>query len=128
MGWKLGFSWSNKPSNGFRCWKKEKERGLCWSKSSLARSKEVCSYILFLSLVTNLITKCSNVSFFSSSLFVASFSFLYIILTSRSHFTHVYWRVGVDTCPICTFHQSPCSCKAKTYYSSITSTLMRPES
>ena len=73
----MGFSWSNKPSNGFRCWKKEKERGLCWSKSSLARSEEVYSYILFLSLVTNLITECSRVSFLTPRLFVASFSFLY---------------------------------------------------
>ena len=54
---------------------------------------------------------------------------LYTPLLSRSYFTRVYWRVGVDTCPICTFHQFPCSsCKAETYCSSITSTLIRPES
>ena len=53
----------------------------------------------------------------------------YTILPSRSHFTRVYQRVGVDTCPICTFHQSPCSsCKAETHCSGITSTLIRPES
>ena len=53
----------------------------------------------------------------------------YIILTSRSHFTRVYLRVGVDTCLICTFHQSSCnSCKAETHCSGITSTLMQPES
>ena len=56
---------------------KEKKRGLCWSKSSSARSEEVYSYILFLSLVTNLITECSRVSFLTPRLFVASFSFLY---------------------------------------------------
>ena len=54
---------------------------------------------------------------------------LYTPLLSRSYFTRVYWRVGVDTYPICTFHQSPCSnCKAKTHCSGITSTLIRPES
>ena len=53
----------------------------------------------------------------------------YTLFLSRSYFTHVYWRVRVDTCPICTFHQSPCSsCKAETHCSGITSTLMQPES
>ena len=57
-----------------------------------------------------------------------SFPF-YTPLLSHSYFTRGYWRVGVDTCPICNFHQSPCSsCKAKTHCSGIISTLMRPES
>ena len=64
----------------------------------------------------------------SSPVLVFLFPF-YTLLLSRSYFTHVYWRVGVDTCPICTFHQSPCSsCKAETHYSGITSTLMQLES
>ena len=48
---------------------------------------------------------------------------------SHSYSTRVYWRVGVDTCHICSSYQSPCSsCKAETHCSSITSTLMRPKS
>ena len=54
---------------------------------------------------------------------------LYTPLLSCSYFTCVYWRVGVDTCPICNFHQSPCStCKAETHCSGITFTLMQLES
>ena len=54
---------------------------------------------------------------------------LYTPLLSRSYFTRVYWRVGVDTCPISTFHQSPCSnCTTEAHCSGITSTLMQPES
>ena len=64
----------------------------------------------------------------SSPVLVFLFPF-YTLLLSRSYFTRVYWRVGVDTCPIYTFHQSLCSsCKAETHCSDITSTLMRPES
>ena len=96
----------------------KKEKGLCWNKSSSARSKEVCSYILFSVYIQIFI------------LFVPLFLFpFYTVLHSRSYFTHVYWRVGVDTCPIFTFHQSPCSsCKAETHCSGITSILMQPES
>ena len=64
-----------------------KGKGLCWSKSSSARFEEVYSYILFLSLITNLITKCSRLSLsLSPLLFVASSSF-YIIppLIPTSH-------------------------------------------
>ena len=72
---------------------------------------------------------CFSVQLQISSSPIPVFLFLfYTFLSSCSYFTRVYWRVGVDTCPICTFHQSPCSCKAKTYCSNITSTLMRPES
>ena len=96
----------------------KKEKGLCWNKSSSARSEEVCSYILFSVYIQIFI------------LFVPLFLFpFYTVLHSRSYFTHVYWRVGVDTCPIFTFHQSPCSsCKAETHCSGITSILMQPES
>ena len=96
----------------------KKEKGLCWNKSSSERSEEVCSYILFSVYIQIFI------------LFVPLFLFpFYTVLHSRSYFTHVYWRVGVDTCPIFTFHQSPCSsCKAETHCSGITSTLIRPES
>ena len=96
----------------------KKEKGLCWNKSSSARSEEVCSYILF-SVYKQIFI-----------LFVPLFLFpFYTVLHSRSYFTHVYWRVGVDTCPIFTFHQSPCSsCKAETHCSGITSILMQLES
>ena len=96
----------------------KKEKGLCWNKSSSARSEEVCSYILFSVYIQIFI------------LFVPLFLFpFYTVLHSRSYFTHVYWRVGVDTCPIFTFHQSPCSsCKAETHCSGITSILMQLES
>ena len=96
----------------------KKEKGLCWNKSSSARSEEVCSYILFSVYIQIFI------------LFIPLFLFpFYTVLHSRSYFTHVYWRVGVDTCPIFTFHQSPCSsCKAETHCSGITSILMQPES
>ena len=96
----------------------KKEKGLCWNKSSSARSEEVCSYILFSVYIQIFI------------LFVPLFLFpFYTVLHSRSYFTHVYWRVGVDTCPIFTFHQSPCSsCKAETHCSGITSILMQSES
>ena len=68
----------------------KKEKGLCWNKSSSARSEEVCSYILFSVYIQIFI------------LFVPLFLFpFYTVLHSRSYFTQVYWRVGVDTCPIC---------------------------
>ena len=73
---------------------------------------------------------CFSVQLQISSSPVPVFLFpFYTPLLSRSYFTRVYWRVGVDTCPICTFHQSLCSsCKAETHCSGITSTLMGPES
>ena len=96
----------------------KKEKGLCWNKSSSVRSDEVCSYILFFSLDTNFHPH-----------FPVFLSPFYTFLYSHSYFTRVYWRVGVDTCPIFTFHQSPCSsCKAETHCSGITSILMQPES
>ena len=66
--------------------------------------------------------------FSSSPVLVFLFPF-YTLIHSRSYFTRVYWRVGVDNCPIYTFQQSPCSrCKAETHCSGVTFTLMRPES
>ena len=73
---------------------------------------------------------CFSVQLQISSSLVPVFLFpFYTFLSSCSYFTRVYWRVGADTCPICTFHQFPCSsCKAETHCSGITSTLMWPES
>ena len=73
---------------------------------------------------------CFSVQLQILFLFVPVFLFpFYTLLYSRSYFTRAYQRVGVDTCPICTFHQSLCSsCKVETHCSSITFTLMRLES
>ena len=73
---------------------------------------------------------CFSVQLQISSSPIPVFLFpFYTLLLSRSYFTRVYWRVGVGTYLICTFHQSPCSsCKAETHCSCITSTLMQPES
>ena len=51
-----------------------KRKGFVVKKSSLAESEEVCSYILLLSLVTNLVPECYSVSFFHTrSPFLFSF-------------------------------------------------------
>ena len=73
---------------------------------------------------------CFSVQLQILFLFVTVFLFpFYTLLYFRSYFTRACQRVGVDTCPICTFHQSLCSsCKAETHCSGITSTLIRLES
>ena len=73
---------------------------------------------------------CFSVQLQISSSLVPMFLFsFYTLFLSCPYFTRVYWRVGVDTCLICIFHQSSCSsCNVETHCSSITSTLMQPES
>ena len=73
---------------------------------------------------------CFSVQLQILFLFVPVFLFpFYTLIYSHSYFTRAYWRVSVDTCPICTFYQSPCSsCKAEIHCSGITFTLMRLKS
>ena len=86
-------------------------------KSSSAQSKEISSYIILTSLVTNLIPDCYNVSLFifRSSSPTASFSF-YTLFSSHLYSPHAGQMVGVDTCFISTFHKSSCSsCKVEMF-------------
>ena len=81
-------------------------------------------------LITNLVSDWYSLSFLisQSPLLIASFSF-YILFSSHLYPPCAGPMVGLDTCPIRTFHKSSCSnCKAENYCSSIISTLMRSES
>ena len=89
-------------------------------------SKEINSYILFLNLITSLVLGYYSVSLLiSQSPFLLAFSLFSFHLCSP----RACQMAGVDTCPISTFHKSPCSsCKTDNHYSNITFILMRLES
>ena len=127
MGWKnwalVNRTNTRKDSDDKRM---KRKKGCIEEKSSSAKSKEVCSYILLTNPITSLVLECYLVSLFSfflnplislpPSSFILSFLFI-------STF-HLYARWLIST-----YHKSSCSsCKAEIHCSGITSTLMWPRS
>ena len=128
MSWKTGLQLIKQTFEWIQMLKERKGKGFVLESIVLGKIRGG----LFLYIVLNFSYKFDYrmfQCFFPPHLFLLPPFPFYIIPSSRSHFTRVYQRVGVDICPICTFHQSPCSSyKAETHCSGITSTLMRPES
>ena len=76
-------------------------------KSSSAQSEEINSYILHISLITNLVPDCYGISLliFQSLSLITSFSF-YTIFPFHLYPPCASRMVGVDTCLISTFLKS----------------------